>query len=92
MKVLQNNGVLYVEEYTFGGFIKEVQSAILDGWVVDFEGNNNHPSGIVGHYTCGMLKQQPSNTQVEVPETIVQTLSTVPTQVEVKKVNKIKAK
>lgn len=45
-----------VEAYTFVEFCKELQSAIQEGYAIDFNDNASIPSGTIGYYKSVLYK------------------------------------
>lgn len=50
--------ILRIQAFTFLDFMQEVQNAVIAGYRLDFESNDNCPQRFGNTYEAGMLKQE----------------------------------
>lgn len=54
---------LSIDAYQLGEYSQKVQYAILDGYVFDFDSNENYPTSFGSFYHCVMVKVSEQPTQ-----------------------------
>lgn len=56
-----------IEAYSLAEFCMELQGAVLDGWRLDLDSNENYPASYGSHLIAGLVKsQEQSEEKVEV--------------------------
>lgn len=58
MPRLNPNGTLFIEEYSFHEFLKHFQDAVLEGFYLDLESNDNFPQKFGDYLTVTLVAGQ----------------------------------
>lgn len=73
------NGNARIEEYSFAEFLNDFQTAVLDGYRLDLESNDNFPQKYGSHLTVTLVEA--ASQPLAVPDEVVEDTVVVPAEV-----------